>query len=214
MKKNCIFLFLVILCNNLFSLQLNYFKSFKNSVGKSAYHRGNIEKATKIFQDNSVNNPTEGIFHFNLGNALYKSSKYSEALKEFQLSLNDPKFKEKDKIYHNIGNICFQNQEYKQALDSFRKSMVLNPENKDSRKNFELTLKKIQEQKNKSQNNDQNKNKDQKDSEKNKDNQKQEQLDQKKQDALNILKNIEEKEKEDLKRKKGNPNTFKQGKYW
>lgn len=213
MKKIVFSLFLICFSLPVVALQFNYSAVLRNIFGNSAYNRGNMEKATRKYQKNSVDRPSEGVLHFNLGDALYKTDKMEEAYKEYQMAINDPKFKMKDKSYHNMGNINFKNGDYQQALTNFRKSMTLNPSNIDSRKNYELTLKKIKEEdqkKNQKNQNDQNKDQDKKDQKK----QDKQQDSQAMQDAMNMMNNVVEKEKEDMKKKKQNGSTLMQGKYW
>jgi len=96
--------------------------------------------------------------------------------------------------------------------------MNLNPDNKESRENFELAKRKLKEQedkKNQKNNQDEQKdqNKKQNDQQQNKQEENQDQT-QAQQDAQNVLKAIEEMEKEDLKKKNKNAAKYKTGKYW
>lgn len=216
MKRFIILTCFMMLTFQLFSLDINFKKVYRNIIGKNNYKKENMDKALNTFEKNAIDYPNNSDLRFNLGNAFYKKGKYNEALKEYQIALNDKESKIQDKILHNMANIYFQNKDYENALSAYRKSLIKNPNNDDTRKNYELTKRLLlqqQQQKDQNQNNDNNEEK--KDQQKQQNNPEQnQQQEQQKIDAQNLLKAIEEKEKEDLKKKKQNQGSFKTGKYW
>lgn len=222
MKKYLIYLLISFSCLSLMALDINYKKAYRNYIGTKQYKKQKTAKAVNTYQKNSIDYPDNPILHYNLANAHYQAGDYDSALKEYQISLNNKKFNHADLANHNIGNIHYQNKDYKSAMDFYRKAMVLNPKNTDSRYNYELAKRKLNEQQDKknNQNNDQNQDKDQ--DKQNQDKQKQNPQEQQQQneptqaqmDAQSILKAIEEQEKEDLKKKKQNAAKYKSGKYW
>jgi tetratricopeptide (TPR) repeat protein len=127
-----------MICLNL-NAEMNYRKFFKNLKGKQEFNKQNFEEAEAQFRENTIENPNIGQFHFNRGNALYKMENFEEAQREYQIALNDRNFKDKDKIYHNLGNIAYNTNQFTDALDLYRRSLIENPNNEDSRKNYELT---------------------------------------------------------------------------
>lgn len=219
MKKILVCTFFLILSLSLFSLDINFKKVYRNMMGKNNYKKENMDKALNKFEKNAIDYPNNSDLRFNLGNAFYKKGKYNEALKEYQIALNDKESKIQDKILHNMANVYFQNKDYENALSAYRKSLVKNPNNEDTRKNYELTKRLLlqqQQQQNKQQNdenNEEQKDKQQQQQQQSNPEQNQQQ-EQQKMDAQNLLKAIEEKEKEDLKKKKQNQGSFKTGKYW
>ena len=131
---------LVILLSFIFinlGAELNYRKFFKNRSATKEWNNENFVEAEQLFRENAIENPNMGDFHFNRGTALYKMEEYDEALREFQIALNDRKFSERDKIYHNMGNIAYHKNEYGDALDLYKRALLENPQNLEARKNYE-----------------------------------------------------------------------------
>lgn len=127
---------------------------------------------------------------FNVGDALYKQQKYSEAAENFNESVDnysDPK--NQAEAYYNQGNALLKDNKLKESIDAYIKSLLLSPDNMNAKYNLAYAqdqLKKQEEQekqqqdKKDDQKKDQDKekkddNKDKKDQDKDKDQQKQDQ---------------------------------------
>ena len=137
MSKIIMIILLGLVCLNL-QAELNYKKFFKNKTANKEWNQENFQEAEQLYRENAIENPNVGDFHYNRGTALYKMEDYDEALREFQLALNDRNFEEKDKIYHNMGNIAYQKNEYGDALELYKRALLENPDNIDARKNYEF----------------------------------------------------------------------------
>ncbi|MCL2063503.1 MAG: tetratricopeptide repeat protein [Candidatus Cloacimonetes bacterium] len=144
LKITLVLMFLFISIN--LNAQMNYRRSFRDWLGRREWNNNNFEEAERHFRENAIENPNIGEFHFNRGTALYKQDYFEEAQREFQIALNDRNFEDRDQIFHNMGNIAFNTGDYEQALELFRRSLIENPDNIDSRVNFELTRQIIQQQ--------------------------------------------------------------------
>ncbi|MCL1826763.1 MAG: hypothetical protein FWG20_01865 [Candidatus Cloacimonetes bacterium] len=143
MKKIVFICLMVFICYHL-NAELNYRKFFKNRAATKQWEKENFTEAEQLYRENAIENPNLGDFHYNRGTALYKIEEYDEAMKEFQIALNDRSFKDRDKIYHNMGNIAlqkaFQNEsgeDLQNAIELYQRSLIENPNNIDSRKNYE-----------------------------------------------------------------------------
>jgi tetratricopeptide (TPR) repeat protein len=140
-------LFLLLLCFGLsLEAQLNYRRNRIDRSGRREWSNENYEVAEQYFRENAIENPGNGLFHFNRGTALYRLEEHGEALREFQRALNDRNFEQRDQVFHNMGNIAFGQQEYAEAKEMFRRSMIENPNNHDSRINFELSRQLLEQQ--------------------------------------------------------------------
>lgn len=83
----------------------------------------------------------------NLGHAYYQVKSWNKAQKRYLEAAaltESPGFR--SVAFQQLGNILFQNKNYKGSLEWYRKSLKENPENKNSRFNYELALKLLQEQ--------------------------------------------------------------------
>jgi Ca-activated chloride channel family protein len=191
----------------------NYKKFWKDREGRKNYNNENYEQAEKYFRENVIENPNVGQFHFNRGTALYKNEAFDEAAYEFQLALNDRNFAAKDQIFQNLGNVSFRKGEYAQALDYYRRSLIENPNNIDSRKNWELTRMMIQENESQSDNdeNEDEQDQDQQD-QSSASSQQSEQQQQEQQDNERLLQAIEQKQEQEKEEEKSSG--VRRGKFW
>ena len=119
----------------------------KNQKGIQAYQEGKFAAALQDFLSAKGVKPNAPELKNNTAAALYELKKYKEAVDEF--SRLDPGRLRlgKSDFYYNLGNSYFRLGEFPQALENYKKSLLQDPDDIDGKKNFELTLKKIQEQK-------------------------------------------------------------------
>ncbi len=180
----------------------------KNNAGINAYKKGEYNRALEKFLSAKGMNPDSNLLKNNTALTLYNLKKYEKALNEF--SKVDPKklgMKSSD-FYYNLGDSYFRLKKFKKALDSFKKSLLLNPTDINAKKNFEITLKKLNEQKKKKDKNKKNKNK------KNDSDKKNSKEKIKKEKYKGILKYLNRKEKEQMKKKKRKVQNKKNEKDW
>jgi tetratricopeptide (TPR) repeat protein len=145
-----------------------YAQSWRRDVrkGNEYYEKKNFKEAEKKYKQAQEKKPDNFDANFNLADAYYKQKKYDESAAIFN-SLKD-KTTNKDKLsslYHNLGNSYLKNKKYEESINSFKQSLKLKPQDKDTKYNLAYAnamLQKQQEQK------QQNKDKDKDD--KNKDN--------------------------------------------
>jgi Ca-activated chloride channel family protein len=118
----------------------------KNQKGIQAYQEGKFAKALQDFLSAKGVKPDSPELKNNTAAALYELKKYKEALDEF--SRLDPSRLQVGKadFYYNLGNSYYRLDQFPQALENYKKSLRQNPDDIDSKINFELTLKKMQEQ--------------------------------------------------------------------
>lgn len=118
----------------------------KNQKGIQAYDEGKFADALQDFLSAKGVKPDAPELKNNTAAALYELKKYKEALDEF--SRIDPGRLRlgKSDYFYNLGNTYFRLGQFPQALESYKKSLRLNPDDTDAKKNYELTLKKIREQ--------------------------------------------------------------------
>jgi Ca-activated chloride channel family protein len=127
----------------------------KNQKGIEAYREGKYAEALQDFLSAKGIKPDSPELKNNTASALYELKKYKEAVDEF--SRLDPGRLRLGKadFYYNLGNGYYRLGQFPQALENYKQSLRQNPDDVDSKKNFELTLKKIEEQKQKQEQNQQ-----------------------------------------------------------
>lgn len=120
---------------------------------------------------------------FNVGDALYKQKKYSEAAGNFGESVSSysDRGKQAD-AYYNQGNALLKDNKFKESVDAYIKSLMISPDNMKAKYNLAYAqdqLKKQEEQqKQQDQNNKDNQDQNKKDQDKNQQNKDQQNKDQ------------------------------------
>ena len=87
--------------------------------------------------------------NFNLGNALFRQEKPQEAVEQYRLALDDTdNHDRRAAAWHNVGNACMMGQDYASAVNAYRHSLILHPQDNETRYNLAMAqaLLKQQEQ--------------------------------------------------------------------
>ncbi|HUN66978.1 MAG TPA: tetratricopeptide repeat protein [Bacteroidota bacterium] len=102
---------------------------------------------------------------FNLGDALYKQGRYAEAAQQYALTASKASDRDvRAKAYHNLGNSLLKVQKYPESVSAFKEALKANPEDLDTKYNYEFARAMLrqqqqqQQQKNDKQKNDKQKN--------------------------------------------------------
>jgi len=131
--------------------------------GINAYQEGKFEDAYKEFQDTLKSHPqsrAEEQLQFDSGTAAYKLKDYNKALESFSQALLTPDTGLQTKGHYNLGNTLYQRgdmeksddkklSDWTNALDHYEQTLKLDPQNKEAKDNYEYVKKKIDELKNK-----------------------------------------------------------------
>jgi Ca-activated chloride channel family protein len=113
--------------------------------GIESFQKEQWDESLNKFQDALLDDPTNPLLHFNVGDALYKKQNYEEALKSFEKTLNTNDVSLQEKAYYNMGNNYYQMNKYQEAIDYYKKALELDPEDVDAKYNLELVRAKIKE---------------------------------------------------------------------
>jgi Ca-activated chloride channel family protein len=137
--------------------------AFGTAPGVNAYQQGKFEDAYKEFQETLKSHPqsrAEEKLQFDSGTAAYKLKDYNKALESFSQALLTPDTGLQGKGHYNLGNTLYQRGEMQKAdekklsdwtnaLDHYGETLKLDPQNKEAKDNYEYVKKKIDELKNK-----------------------------------------------------------------
>lgn len=154
--------------------------------GNDAFEENNYTDAEADYRVSQSKFTKKSISSYNLGTAIYKQKKSSEAKYQFAKAITNAKSKtEKHKAFHNLGNCYMNEKDYSAAVESYKNALRNKPSDEQTRYNYALAKKMLKENppkqnddKKKDQNKDkkedkknQDKNKDQENKDKNKDKQ-------------------------------------------
>lgn len=98
--------------------------------------------------------------NYNLGNTLYELNRLDEARAHYDKILHNPYSKKEDKhkALYNIGRSYLDQKEPLKALKALKEALKLNPNDDETRYNFALARKMLEEQQNQNPNNSEDKN--------------------------------------------------------
>ena len=152
------------------------------SKGNREYRKQDFTKAEVDYRRGLEKNRNGYEAHYNLGDALYKQDKYTDAQAEFETAaqLLDRKVDKARfaKVMHNIGNCNYAQQKYDKAVAAYQESLRANPKDNDTRYNLVKAMEMLQQQ----QQQQQQQNQDQQDQKQNQQQQQQEQQQQEQQE--------------------------------
>lgn len=120
--------------------------------GNRDYTEGKFQEAEiqyrKALEKDSKSVPAD----YNLGNALYKQKQYDAAASRY-LSLAEKQKSngEQDRQFYNLGNALYQAGKYKESAEAYKNALRKMPGDMDAKHNLQLALRKLQEQKNRQQ---------------------------------------------------------------
>lgn len=162
--------------------------------GNEAFAEKNYADAEANFRISQSKFPKKAVASYNLGNAIYRQKQVAEAKYQFAKAIKVAKSKsEKHEAFHNLGNCLMTEKEYEAAVEAYKNALRNNPNDEQTRYNFALAKKMLENNPPKSED-DKNKNKD-----KNKD-KKEDKKDQDKKDDKDKNDKDKDKDKKDQKK--------------
>jgi len=117
-----------------------------NAAGRERYTEGDHPKALESFAGAATSRPGDLRLKFNLADALYKNGKYAESAAALKTIAGDAGPLAAPARY-NLGNALFQQGAYQDAITAYRGALDLAPEDADARRNLEMALRALEEQK-------------------------------------------------------------------
>jgi Ca-activated chloride channel family protein len=117
-----------------------------NSKGNKLYQEGKYQEAVKLYEEAAVDKPEEFALQYNLANALQQSQDFANSWKTYQRAVQLGDTNQQALAFYNLGNNLFRLEQYPEAVAAYKRAVELNPSDRNAKYNFELALKKMQEQ--------------------------------------------------------------------
>lgn len=120
-----------------------------------AFKSGDYETAIELYRQAIEENPEDHRLHFNLGTALAQTGNAEESVKAFQRAkqlMDDPR--QQAMADYNAGTILSKAEMYDEALTFFKEALRKNPDDPDTKHNYEMSVQKQQEQEEQEQDSD------------------------------------------------------------
>ena len=121
--------------------------------GNAAYAAGDYDEARAAFQQATFENLDSPVAPYNLGTALYRKGRFTEAISAFQESLSRHSGHTEDlpdpaHVYYNLGNAQFKKGDFGRAIESYKYTLRLNPQDADAQYNLALAQQRLKRQEN------------------------------------------------------------------
>lgn len=119
--------------------------ALRNRRGIEAYRRGDYAAALEQFLSAKGLKADAPELKNNTAAALYQLQKFRQALEELSSVDAQKPGPDQATLHYNLGNVHFRLEQYPQALESYKRCLLLAADDIQAKKNFELTLRKLQE---------------------------------------------------------------------
>ncbi|MFQ6042951.1 MAG: tetratricopeptide repeat protein [Candidatus Poribacteria bacterium] len=117
--------------------------------GNRYYNLNRYDFAARQYESATQKFPASDIAHYDLGNALYKRGKFTQAAEEYRRALASENRVLRQKAYYNLGNTYLKLGKLRYAINSYKNALNLNHGDFDAKYNLEFALeqsKKLQSQ--------------------------------------------------------------------
>ena len=138
---------------------------FPQDSGLKFYNDEKYEDARNFYQGVIDNRKNDLPAQYGLGVTAYKQENIGEAVKIFNRLKNVSDKQIASKVFYNLGNIYKEQNQFEQSMKSYKKAIELNPNDYDSKVNYEL-LTQLMRKDNEEQNSDEQQQQGQQDNEK------------------------------------------------
>lgn len=118
----------------------------------AAYYQKDYPKAGERYSELLRRDSISFYANYGMGSTLYQQGKYADALRYYQMALEQSEQLEPGQLataLHNMGNIAMRSKQYDTAIELYQKALINTPSDDDTRYNLVLAqkLKKQEEQK-------------------------------------------------------------------
>lgn len=139
--------------------------------GNQAFDISNNVEAEKNYRRATATGQKKDIAQYNMGTTLQQDNYIEEALLVYANAIEITKGRPNThRNFHNIGNALMQLKDYKRAVEAYKNALRNNPNDDETRYNYALAKKMLEDEKNKDEENkDDKENKDNKDQQNDKD---------------------------------------------
>ena len=127
-----------------------------NDKGMDLFNNGNYKEAAEYYSSILKERGEDNAASFNLGASQYYMEDNISALKRFEQALGSKDKMLQSKALYNMARILQDQNELDKSLSLYKKSLELNPNDIDSKINYELLKRMINKQDSQNQRNDQN----------------------------------------------------------
>ncbi len=126
------------------------------SGAKSAYEKGQFDRALRQYEELLQKSPQDPHLNYNAGNAAFRAGNFEQAAKNFDVALTAKDLKLQQRAFYNSGNTHYRlgadaselddkKAKWEQALKMFEGAMQLDAKDQDAKFNYDFVKKKLEE---------------------------------------------------------------------
>ncbi len=176
MRSLILFLMLVVGASKASLAQQSPKESLKNTYeGVLFIDQSESSKAEQSFRTASAQDTLNAIADYNLGNTLFEIGAAEESFGHFKAASQKATSERlSHQAFHNMGNVFMKRKEYENAVQAYKEALKKNPDDDETRYNYALAKKMLEDEQ---QQNDQNQDQENQDQDQDQENQDQDQQD-------------------------------------
>ena len=118
-----------------------------NEEGNQLYRQKKYAEALKRYTAAQLEAPDEPRLHYNLGNVFFRQGEAEKARDEYARALASADPRLDPSAVYNLGNTFLAQQKFQEAVSAYQRTLKLNPRDLDAKRNLELALLRLRQQK-------------------------------------------------------------------
>jgi len=118
-----------------------------NEEGNRLYRQKKYSEALKRYTAAQLEAPDEPRLHYNLGNVFFRQGEPEKARDEYARALASADPRLDPSAVYNLGNTFLAQQQFQEAVSAYQRTLKLNPKDLDAKRNLELALLRLRQQK-------------------------------------------------------------------
>ena len=119
----------------------------KTEEGNRRYEEKVYDDALRAYTEAQVGAPEAPELHYDIGNVLYRQEKWDGASEAYARALLSATPTLAPSVSYNLGNALFRQEKYDEAARAYRRTLESVPEDRDAKRNLELSLRAAEEKK-------------------------------------------------------------------
>ncbi len=128
----------------------------RNNEGNRLYEQKQFDEALRLYTDAQVSRPEAPELHYNIGNVLYRKGEYDKAIGEYRRAESARDAALSQAATFNRGNALMLSGRLQDAANAYIQALRADPSDGDAKRNLELALRLLAEERKRQQQNEQN----------------------------------------------------------
>jgi len=113
--------------------------------GNRLYKEQKYDAAKNKYQDALLEDPNSPLIQFNVGDVTYQTKDYQKAMESFHKTLNVKDAAMQSMAYYNIGNALYRLNKLPESIQAYQEALKLNPDDEDAKYNLEYVRNKLKQ---------------------------------------------------------------------